>query len=121
MIVQTFDGKVRQTIFGNPGIIKHQILNNRRHVLTSDTANNVRLWDVIAVDWLRNDRFTGRNDHRLRSSINGRQNERVVSESEHIELVFGDNGRGFSSSFECVVSDSASRVPSVFVCGSLRQ
>ncbi|XP_020105362.1 WD repeat-containing protein 48 isoform X2 [Ananas comosus] len=34
------------TIPGIPGIIQHEILNNRRHVLTKDTAGSVKLWDV---------------------------------------------------------------------------
>jgi len=34
------------TIPGLPGIVKHHILNNRRHVLTKDTADQVSLWDI---------------------------------------------------------------------------
>ncbi|KAJ3704074.1 hypothetical protein LUZ61_007779 [Rhynchospora tenuis] len=34
------------TIPGLPAIIKHEILNNRRHVLTKDTAGSVKLWDI---------------------------------------------------------------------------
>ncbi|KAF3335023.1 WD repeat-containing protein 48-like isoform X1 [Carex littledalei] len=34
------------TIPGHPAIIKHEILNNRRHVLTKDTAGSVKLWDI---------------------------------------------------------------------------
>lgn len=34
------------TIFGAPGIVKHEILNNRRHVLTKDVAGSVKLWEV---------------------------------------------------------------------------
>ncbi|XP_072995666.1 uncharacterized protein [Typha latifolia] len=34
------------TIPGTPGIIRHEILNNRRHVLTKDTAGSVKLWEI---------------------------------------------------------------------------
>ncbi|KAK5578007.1 hypothetical protein RB653_002956 [Dictyostelium firmibasis] len=33
-------------IQGRAGIIKNQILNNRRHILTKDNDNNVQLWDI---------------------------------------------------------------------------
>nr|GMD04702.1 WD repeat-containing protein 48 [Ipomoea batatas] len=34
------------SIPGTPGIVKHEILNNRRHVLTKDTAGAVKLWEI---------------------------------------------------------------------------
>ncbi|KAH7571968.1 hypothetical protein JRO89_XS04G0176200 [Xanthoceras sorbifolium] len=34
------------TIPGTPGIVQHEILNNRRHVLTKDTAGSVKLWEI---------------------------------------------------------------------------
>ncbi|KAJ0013253.1 hypothetical protein Pint_20598 [Pistacia integerrima] len=34
------------TIPGTPGIVQHEILNNRRHVLTKDTAGLVKLWEI---------------------------------------------------------------------------
>lgn len=34
------------TILGTSGIVQHDILNNRRQVLTKDTAGSVKLWDV---------------------------------------------------------------------------
>ncbi|VFQ60441.1 unnamed protein product [Cuscuta campestris] len=34
------------SIPGTPGIVKHEILNNRRHVLTKDTAGTVKLWEI---------------------------------------------------------------------------
>ncbi|XP_068342020.1 uncharacterized protein [Pyrus communis] len=34
------------TIPGIPGIVQHEILNNRRHVLTKDTADSVKLWEI---------------------------------------------------------------------------
>ncbi|KAI3518014.1 hypothetical protein L1887_06335 [Cichorium endivia] len=34
------------TIDGIPGIIQHEILNNRRHVLTKDNSGSVKLWEI---------------------------------------------------------------------------
>ncbi|GFY94811.1 transducin/WD40 repeat-like superfamily protein [Actinidia rufa] len=34
------------TIPGTPGIVQHEILSNRRHVLTKDTAGSVKLWEI---------------------------------------------------------------------------
>ncbi|XP_057962475.1 uncharacterized protein LOC131154029 [Malania oleifera] len=34
------------TIPGTPGIMHHEILNNRRHVLTKDAAGSVKLWEI---------------------------------------------------------------------------
>lgn len=30
-------------------MIKHHIMNNRRHVLTKDSSGNVELWDITRV------------------------------------------------------------------------
>ncbi|GJR62777.1 WD repeat-containing protein 48 [Tanacetum coccineum] len=34
------------SIDGIPGIVQHEILNNRRHVLTKDDAGSVKLWEI---------------------------------------------------------------------------
>ncbi|KAL7094510.1 hypothetical protein ACP275_11G107800 [Erythranthe tilingii] len=34
------------SIRGTPAIVQHEILNNRRHVLTKDTAGIVKLWEI---------------------------------------------------------------------------
>nr|ADN33906.1 nucleotide binding protein [Cucumis melo subsp. melo] len=34
------------TISGAPAIVQHEILNNRRHILTKDAAGSVKLWEV---------------------------------------------------------------------------
>ncbi|XXG54226.1 hypothetical protein AAC387_Pa03g2167 [Persea americana] len=34
------------TIPGTPGIVQHEILNNKRHVLTKDAAGSVKLWEI---------------------------------------------------------------------------
>lgn len=31
---------------GTPGVVQHEILNNRRQVLTKDTAGSVKLWEI---------------------------------------------------------------------------
>lgn len=31
---------------GTPGIVQHEILNNRRHILTKDTSGSVKLWEI---------------------------------------------------------------------------
>lgn len=38
-----------ETIEGQFGLLKHQLLNDRRRVLTLDTAGDVLLWDLIKV------------------------------------------------------------------------
>ncbi|KAJ0654778.1 putative transcription factor WD40-like family [Helianthus annuus] len=34
------------SINGIPGIVQHEILNNKRHVLTKDNAGSVKLWEI---------------------------------------------------------------------------
>jgi WD repeat-containing protein 48 len=34
------------TIPGTAGIVRHSILNDRRHVLTKDATGNVKLWEI---------------------------------------------------------------------------
>ncbi|KAK4759377.1 hypothetical protein SAY87_022508 [Trapa incisa] len=34
------------TIPGSPAIIQHEVLNNRRHVLTKDSVGSVKLWEI---------------------------------------------------------------------------
>ncbi|KAH1138504.1 hypothetical protein GYH30_028142 [Glycine max] len=34
------------TIPGIPSIVQHEVLNNRRHVLTKDTSGSVKLWEI---------------------------------------------------------------------------
>lgn len=38
-----------ETIEGHNGLVKHRLLNDRRRVLTLDTAGDVLLWDLIQV------------------------------------------------------------------------
>jgi WD repeat-containing protein 48 len=40
------------SIEGQNGLIKHHLLNDRRRVLTLDTAGEVILWDLLAVRML---------------------------------------------------------------------
>ncbi|KAJ1417069.1 WD40/YVTN repeat-like-containing domain superfamily [Sesbania bispinosa] len=34
------------TIPGTPAIVQHEVLNNKRHVLTKDTSGSVKLWEI---------------------------------------------------------------------------
>ena len=38
-----------ETIQGQNGLIKHVMLNDRKRVLTQDTAGEVVLWDLLKV------------------------------------------------------------------------
>ena len=38
-----------ETIEGQHGLIKHLVLNDRRRVLTLDTAGEVKMWDLLSV------------------------------------------------------------------------
>ena len=40
-----------ETIEGQFGLVKHKLLNDRRRVLTLDTAGDVLMWDLIQVSW----------------------------------------------------------------------
>ena len=42
-----------ETIEGQNGLIKHELLNDRKRVLTLDTAGEVILWDLLKVNDLR--------------------------------------------------------------------
>lgn len=44
------------TIEGQNGLIKHVLLNDRRRVLTVDTAGEVLMWDLIRVGTMRSSR-----------------------------------------------------------------
>ncbi|KAJ1915354.1 hypothetical protein H4219_004370 [Mycoemilia scoparia] len=39
--------KPQWSMFGRPGIIRHRLLNNKRHVLTQDSKNRISLWDIL--------------------------------------------------------------------------
>ncbi|KAH1259404.1 hypothetical protein GLYMA_03G244500v4 [Glycine max] len=34
------------TILGTPAIVQHEVLNNKRHVLTKDVSGSVKLWEI---------------------------------------------------------------------------
>ncbi|ESW19117.1 hypothetical protein PHAVU_006G097800 [Phaseolus vulgaris] len=38
------------TILGTPAIVQHEILNNKRHVLTKDASGSVKLWEITKGD-----------------------------------------------------------------------
>ena len=37
------------SLLGGASIRKYHVLNNKRHILTKDTDENIALWDVLAV------------------------------------------------------------------------
>lgn len=47
--VKPIHAVAEETIEGQFGLLKHKLLNDRRRVLTSDTAGDVLLWDLIQV------------------------------------------------------------------------
>jgi WD repeat-containing protein 48 len=48
-VVIPMNGLPDETIEGQHGLIKHEMLNDRRRVLTLDTAGEVVLWDLLKV------------------------------------------------------------------------
>ena len=48
-ITLPFHDLPEETIEGQNGLIKHVMLNDRRRVLTLDTAGNVTMWDLLKV------------------------------------------------------------------------
>ena len=48
-IIIPFHDLPRETIEGQNGLIKHVMLNDRRRVLTLDTAGEVTMWDLLKV------------------------------------------------------------------------
>jgi WD repeat-containing protein 48 len=48
-VVEPVHGLPEETIEGQFGLVKHRLLNDRRRVLTLDTAGDVLLWDLVKV------------------------------------------------------------------------
>ena len=48
-VVEPIYDEAEETIEGQFGLVKHKLLNDRRRVLTLDTAGDVLLWDLIKV------------------------------------------------------------------------
>ena len=48
-VIQPILDLPEETIEGQFGLVKHRLLNDRRRVLTLDTAGDVLLWDLIQV------------------------------------------------------------------------
>ncbi len=51
-VVEPIHHLPEETIEGQNGLVKHKLLNDRRRVLTLDTAGDVLLWDLIRVSTL---------------------------------------------------------------------
>lgn len=49
MLTIPFHDLPDETIEGQNGLIKHVMLNDRRRVLTLDTAGEVTMWDLLLV------------------------------------------------------------------------
>lgn len=48
--IEPLDHLPEETIEGQNGLVKHKLLNDRRRVLTLDTAGDVLLWDLIKCE-----------------------------------------------------------------------
>ncbi|KAI0402982.1 WD repeat-containing protein [Xylaria palmicola] len=60
-----------ETIEGQNGLVKHKLLNDRRRVLTLDTAGDVLLWDLIRCEVIQ--RFGKRHLQDVEPEINTRE------------------------------------------------
>jgi WD repeat-containing protein 48 len=43
--------KQGDTVSGGSSIRQYYVLNDKRHILTKDTEENVALWDVLSVSF----------------------------------------------------------------------
>ncbi|KAI1851621.1 hypothetical protein JX266_003083 [Neoarthrinium moseri] len=50
LTIEPMDHLPEETIEGQNGLVKHKLLNDRRRVLTLDTAGDVLLWDLIKCE-----------------------------------------------------------------------
>jgi WD repeat-containing protein 48 len=48
-VIEPIHNLPEETIEGQHGLVKHKLLNDRRRVLTLDTAGDVLLWDLLRV------------------------------------------------------------------------
>ncbi|KAI1178170.1 WD repeat-containing protein [Nemania sp. FL0916] len=60
-----------ETIEGQNGLVKHKLLNDRRRVLTLDTAGDVLLWDLIRCEVIQ--RFGKRHLEDVEPEVNTRE------------------------------------------------
>ena len=51
-IMTPFHDLPEETVEGQNGLIKHVMLNDRRRVLTLDTAGEVTMWDLLQVEFI---------------------------------------------------------------------
>ncbi len=56
-VVEPIHQLPEETIEGQNGLVKHKLLNDRRRVLTLDTAGDVLLWDLIKVRLVLTQKF----------------------------------------------------------------
>jgi WD repeat-containing protein 48 len=50
-VIEPIHSLPEETIEGQHGLVKHKLLNDRRRVLTLDTAGDVLLWDLLQVHY----------------------------------------------------------------------
>lgn len=68
-IIEPIHHLPEETIEGQNGLVKHKLLNDRRRVLTLDTAGDVLLWDLIRVGALTHEVRTWLTRSSAKSSI----------------------------------------------------
>jgi WD repeat-containing protein 48 len=52
-LIEPIHSLPEETIEGQHGLVKHKLLNDRRRVLTLDTAGDVLLWDLLQVSSMK--------------------------------------------------------------------
>ncbi|KAI0914632.1 WD repeat-containing protein [Ustulina deusta] len=70
-VMEPFHHLPEETIEGQNGLVKHKLLNDRRRVLTLDTAGDVLLWDLIRCEVIQ--RFGKRHLEDVEPDVNTRE------------------------------------------------
>ncbi|KAI0556280.1 WD repeat-containing protein [Xylaria curta] len=70
-VVEPIHHLPEETIEGQNGLVKHKLLNDRRRVLTLDTAGDVLLWDLIRCEVIQ--RFGKRHLEDVEPMVNTRE------------------------------------------------
>ncbi|KAI0876353.1 WD repeat-containing protein [Hypoxylon argillaceum] len=70
-IIEPIHHLPEETIEGQNGLVKHKLLNDRRRVLTLDTAGDVLLWDLIRCEVIQ--RFGKRHLEDVEPEVNTRE------------------------------------------------
>ncbi|KAJ2980305.1 hypothetical protein NUW58_g6977 [Xylaria curta] len=70
-VIEPIQHLPEETIEGQNGLVKHKLLNDRRRVLTLDTAGDVLLWDLIRCEVIQ--RFGKRHLEDVEPEVNTRE------------------------------------------------